>query len=163
MIVIVGAGSIGGYLAYSRLEVPANALGRSFGTLFEDSDVTVGLVEDFTSIVWRKLIANVTASPITALTHRRIDVMVEPSVRALATAPAEECIAVANAAGAEIAVKRHPVLRVKATPTLTKCRGSRGRRLEVARRAAVGLRPRCPLIPGPPWPARGRAAGSCAP
>ena len=61
--------------AYARLEVPDVALGRSFATLFEDSEVTVGLVEDFTSTVWRKLIANVTASPITALTQRRIDVM----------------------------------------------------------------------------------------
>jgi 2-dehydropantoate 2-reductase len=88
--------------AYARLEVPAGALGRAFAALFDRSDVTVGLADDFVTTVWRKLIANVTASPITALTGRRIDVMAEPSVRSLATRLAEECIAVANAAGAVI-------------------------------------------------------------
>lgn len=91
--------------AYARLEVPANALGRAFATLFEDTEVSVGLIEDFVSTVWRKLIANVTASPITALTGRRIEVMADPSVRALATDLARECIAVANAAGARIDVE----------------------------------------------------------
>ncbi len=90
--------------AYARLEVPANALGRAFAALFEDTEVSVGLVEDFTSTVWRKLIANVTASPITALTGRRIEVMADPSIRVLATDLARECIAVANAAGAQIDV-----------------------------------------------------------
>ncbi len=88
--------------AYARLEVPDGPLGRSLAGLFESSDVELGLVEDFTSTAWRKLIANVTASPITALTRRRIDVMAEPSIRSLATALASECIAVANAAGARI-------------------------------------------------------------
>lgn len=88
--------------AYARLEVPDDDLGRAFATLFEASDVSVDLAPDFTSTVWRKLIANVTASPITALTRRRIDVMAEPSVRVLATGLAAECVAVANAAGARI-------------------------------------------------------------
>lgn len=88
--------------AYAQLVVPDAALGRAFGALFEDTDVDVDLVSDFTSTAWRKLIANVTASPITALTERRIDVMAEPSVRDLAIGLAAECIAVANAEGARI-------------------------------------------------------------
>ncbi|MFO0687611.1 MAG: 2-dehydropantoate 2-reductase [Myxococcota bacterium] len=88
--------------AYSSLEVPDGALGREFAALFAGSAITVSPVADFLSTVWRKLISNVTASPITALTGRRIEVMADPTVRELAVELARECIAVARAEGASI-------------------------------------------------------------
>ncbi|MEZ4330663.1 MAG: 2-dehydropantoate 2-reductase [Myxococcota bacterium] len=88
--------------AYAGIEVPEGPLGRSFAALFRGTDVTVDCVADFRSAVWRKLISNVTASPITALTGRRIEVMADPAVHALAVGLARECIAVGRAEGARI-------------------------------------------------------------
>lgn len=91
--------------AYAGIEVPDGSLGRDFAELFAGSDVTVERVADFTTAVWRKLISNVTASPITALTGRRIEVMADPAVRELAIELARECIAVGRAEGARIALE----------------------------------------------------------
>jgi len=88
--------------AYANLEVPDGELGRAFAALFEGTDLTVTRVPDFRSTSWRKLISNVTASPITMLTARRIEVMADPAVRGLAIDLAAECIAVARAEGAQI-------------------------------------------------------------
>ena len=88
--------------AYSELEVPESDLGRAFAALFEGRDLAVSLASDFRSSLWRKLISNVTASPLTALTGRRIEVMADPAVRALAIGLASECISVARAEGASI-------------------------------------------------------------
>ncbi|MBY0401713.1 2-dehydropantoate 2-reductase [Myxococcota bacterium] len=88
--------------AYSALEVPDTDLGRAFAALFEGSAIAVTLAPDFRSTAWRKLISNVTASPITALTGRRIEVMADPAVQELAVLLARECIAVARAEGAAI-------------------------------------------------------------
>lgn len=88
--------------AYSGIEIPDGELGRAFAALFEGSAVHVSRVPDFRSTVWRKLISNVTASPITALTGRRIEVMADASIRDLAVGLASECIAVARAEGAQI-------------------------------------------------------------
>jgi 2-dehydropantoate 2-reductase len=91
--------------AYSSLEVPEGELGRAFAALFAGSDLGVTVTGDFRSSLWRKLVSNVTASPITALTGRRIEVMADPAVRALAVGLAAECIAVARAEGASIPVE----------------------------------------------------------
>lgn len=88
--------------AYAALEVPDGALGRAFAALLEGSAIGVSRVADFRTTAWRKLISNVTASPITALTARRIEVMADPAVRDLAIGLARECIEVARAEGAEI-------------------------------------------------------------
>jgi len=88
--------------AYSNLEVPDGELGRAFAALFAGSAIEVARVGDFRTTLWRKLISNVTASPITALTGRRIEVMADPAVRELAVDLARECIAVARAEGAAI-------------------------------------------------------------
>ncbi|MBK7947704.1 MAG: 2-dehydropantoate 2-reductase [Deltaproteobacteria bacterium] len=91
--------------AYSNLEVPDVELGRAFAALLTGSAISVTAVPDFRSTLWRKLISNVTASPITALTGRRIEVMADPAVRELAVELARECIAVARAEGAAIALE----------------------------------------------------------
>ena len=88
--------------AYSGIEVADGVLGRRFAALFEGSALDVTLCLDFRSSLWRKLISNVTASPLTALTGRRIEVMADPAVRDLAVGLAAECIAVARAEGASI-------------------------------------------------------------
>ena len=88
--------------AYSGIEVPEGALGREFAALFAGSAIDVVCSADFRSGLWRKLISNVTASPLTALTGRRIEVMADPVVRELAVGLAAECIAVARAEGADI-------------------------------------------------------------
>jgi 2-dehydropantoate 2-reductase len=88
--------------SHAQIEVPADDTGRSFAALFEGTGVTVSVVDDFVTALWRKLIGNVTASPITALTRRRIEVMADPAIQGLARGLASECIAVANAAGATI-------------------------------------------------------------
>lgn len=96
--------------AYSNLEVPDGELGRAFAALFAGSDLEVTTTADFGASLWRKLISNVTASPITALTGRRIEVMADPAVRALAVGLAAECIAVARAEGAAIPVEAAALL-----------------------------------------------------
>jgi 2-dehydropantoate 2-reductase len=88
--------------AYSGIEVPEGAIGRDFAALFAGSAIEVACSADFRSGLWRKLISNVTASPLTALTGRRIEVMADPAVRELAVGLAAECIAVARAEGADI-------------------------------------------------------------
>lgn len=91
--------------AYSSIEVPDEALGRDFAALFAGSAVEVVVTPDFRASLWRKLISNVTASPLTALTGRRIEVMADPAVRDLAIGLADECIAVARAEGAAIPIE----------------------------------------------------------
>lgn len=88
--------------AYSSLEVPDGVLGRAFAELFVGSALEVVVSSDFRASLWRKLISNVTASPLTALTGRRIEVMADPAIRDLAVGLAQECIAVARAEGAGI-------------------------------------------------------------
>ena len=54
------------------------------------------------SAAWRKLLGNLAANPITALTMRRIDVLRDPDVAALARRVLEEGLAVARADGAQL-------------------------------------------------------------
>ncbi|GAA5040522.1 2-dehydropantoate 2-reductase [Thermocatellispora tengchongensis] len=57
---------------------------------------------DFVTASWRKLLTNVAANPITALTLRRMSVLGDPEVRELATALLTEAVAVGRAAGADL-------------------------------------------------------------
>lgn len=88
--------------AYSGIEVPDGDLGRAFAALFAGSAIDVVCSADFPAALWRKLISNVTASPLTALTGRRIEVMADPAVHELAVGLATECIAVARAEGVDL-------------------------------------------------------------
>jgi 2-dehydropantoate 2-reductase len=87
---------------FSELEVPAGPLAADLSALFAGTDAGIVFTDDFVSAVWRKLVSNVTASPITALTTQRLGVMRRPEIQRLAIALAEECVRVANAAGATI-------------------------------------------------------------
>ncbi|MGH9095290.1 MAG: ketopantoate reductase C-terminal domain-containing protein, partial [Acidimicrobiales bacterium] len=88
-----------------RLVVPAGPDGAAFADLLRPlgPDVLdVRQVDDFTTAVWRKLLGNVAANPITALTARRIDVMADPGVEDLSRRLMGECVRVAQAAGAAL-------------------------------------------------------------
>jgi 2-dehydropantoate 2-reductase len=58
--------------------------------------------DDMLTATWRKLLANVVSNPITALTMRRIDVMAEPQIAALARGVLAEAVAVGRAEGASL-------------------------------------------------------------
>ncbi|MGH8920090.1 MAG: 2-dehydropantoate 2-reductase [Actinomycetes bacterium] len=85
-----------------RLVVPAGPDGAAFADLLRPDVLDVRQVDDFTTAVWRKLLGNVAANPITALTTRRIDVMADPGVEDLSRRLMGECVRVAQAAGAAL-------------------------------------------------------------
>jgi 2-dehydropantoate 2-reductase len=58
--------------------------------------------EDFRTAAWRKLLTNVAASPITALTGRPIGVLEEPGIRDLARGLLTEAVSAATAEGAAL-------------------------------------------------------------
>ncbi|MGC4191370.1 MAG: 2-dehydropantoate 2-reductase [Thermomicrobiales bacterium] len=74
-----------------------NGLLRGTGLRIEQSD-------DFLTEAWVKLLTNLTANPITALTTRRVEVMKEPLVEGLALRVLEEAVSVGRAAGANLPV-----------------------------------------------------------
>lgn len=99
----------------SVLEVPVGTLGEDLASCFAGGPMNVLARDDFDVALWRKLLQNVTASPITALTGRRMEVMNDDSVAELAHALAVEAVAVANAAGI-------PLSNDDATTTVAACR-----------------------------------------
>jgi ketopantoate reductase len=56
------------------LVLPAGAVGSGFAPLLDGSPVRVSLSDDFLTDAWRKLLTNVAANPVTALTLRPIGV-----------------------------------------------------------------------------------------
>jgi 2-dehydropantoate 2-reductase len=89
--------------AGGRLVVPEGSAGESFRTLLAPSDLEVSLEPDFTTARWRKLLSNLAANPITALTLRRLDVLADADVESLARSILAEGVAVATAEGAHLA------------------------------------------------------------
>ncbi|HWE57705.1 MAG TPA: 2-dehydropantoate 2-reductase, partial [Acidimicrobiales bacterium] len=87
------------HLAGSLLQVPT----WSVPTVAE---AVPGLVvrgtDDMVTASWKKLLANLVANPITALTMRRIDVMTEPGIADLARDVLQEAVAVGRAAEADV-------------------------------------------------------------
>jgi 2-dehydropantoate 2-reductase len=83
-----------------RLSVPEGRAGEAFAALLGDgADVTVG--GDFAREAWRKLCANA-VSGVMALTGRPAEIFGLDDLRAIATAMAYECAAVARAEGAPL-------------------------------------------------------------
>jgi 2-dehydropantoate 2-reductase len=80
-----------------------DAAGRAFAQLFDGTPLRVRLSEDFTTLLWRKLLMNATANPISALTLQRQAVFRRSDVQALCFALLEESIAVGRADGAKLA------------------------------------------------------------
>jgi len=87
---------------FSTFEIPADAA-DGLTQLFAATAASIVPVADFLTASWRKLVANVAMNPVTALTLRRSDVVLDPGVRALAVGLGRECVAVGRAVGAALA------------------------------------------------------------
>ncbi|GAA2800860.1 2-dehydropantoate 2-reductase [Saccharopolyspora taberi] len=77
--------------------VPAEGPGERFPELL--AEIKVSRTADFRTEAWRKMLMNLAANPITALTLRRLDVLHEPGVPELAAAVLGEAVEVARAEG----------------------------------------------------------------
>lgn len=82
--------------------VPRCDRGAAFEALFAGSSLAVRQTDDFAKALWRKLLSNTAVNPITALTLRRMDVMHEPDVLALARELLLETVATARAVGVDL-------------------------------------------------------------
>lgn len=85
-----------------ELMVPAGPAGDRFAALLAGSGLRVIVEPDFLTANWRKLLGNLAASPITALSGRRGAIMHDPDVLELAAAIMREGVAVAQAEGARL-------------------------------------------------------------
>ncbi|WP_037195763.1 MULTISPECIES: 2-dehydropantoate 2-reductase [Nocardiaceae] len=85
----------------ASLAVPNTAAGRSFAELMSGG-VHVTTSDDFLTDSWRKLMVNIGASPITALTLRHAGVLREARVERLCARLLSEACSVGNAIGAHL-------------------------------------------------------------
>jgi 2-dehydropantoate 2-reductase len=97
-----GRGCVRARITGRGLVLPDDAPGRSAASLFSGSALAVETAADFRTAEWEKLLSNVTANPLTALTGRRAEVLREPPVAALAMDLLQETVAVARAEGASL-------------------------------------------------------------
>ena len=86
----------------SRLIVPDDAPGRKVAGFFAGTRLGVETEPEFLTASWRKLLSNVVANPITALTLRRMNVFREEAVQQLGMCLLSEAVAVSRAAGAKL-------------------------------------------------------------
>lgn len=85
--------------------LPDDASGRTAAALFAGSGLEVEVVADFVTALWQKLLVNVMANPLTALTGRTTGELFEqPALAALALDLALETVAVAQAEGAALSM-----------------------------------------------------------
>jgi 2-dehydropantoate 2-reductase len=90
-------------VARHDLAAPDHSAGQSFQCLLEGTSLNVLLSADFATLASRKLLLNVVANPITALTLQRQSVLRRDDVHALCLDILAEAIAVAKADGATLA------------------------------------------------------------
>lgn len=91
------------HVADNDLAVPDDADGRAFARLLAGTSLRVMRSADFVTLMWRKLLINAVANPITALTRRRQAVLRRDDIHALCLAVLDEAAAVARADGARLA------------------------------------------------------------
>jgi len=77
--------------------------GRAFARLLDGTGLHVLLSDDFATLLWRKLLINAIANPITALVLQRQAVLRRPDIQELCRAVLGEAVAVARADGARLA------------------------------------------------------------
>jgi 2-dehydropantoate 2-reductase len=85
------------------LVVADDTPGRAFAKLLDGTGLRVLLSDDFVTLLWRKLLINAVANPITALTLQRQAVLRRPDIQELCHAVLDEAVAVARADGARLA------------------------------------------------------------
>jgi 2-dehydropantoate 2-reductase len=88
-----------------RIVLPAGTEAGAFAALMTPSWLRVVQDTDFRTAAWRKLLSNVAASPITALTSRRLGVLRDREVRELARELLAEAVAVGIAEGARLSTE----------------------------------------------------------
>lgn len=84
------------------LVVPDTASAEPAVALLEGTRLAVERSADFRTAAWRKMLTNVSANPITALTGRRVEVLTEQPVAELAMRVLREAVAVGRAEGAHL-------------------------------------------------------------
>ncbi len=86
----------------AALSLPTHPESGAVAELFAPTSFKVTQEADFTTVAWRKLFANLVGNPITSLTLRRIRVMAEPEIQALAAGILAEALQVGAAEGASL-------------------------------------------------------------
>ncbi|HTU55481.1 MAG TPA: 2-dehydropantoate 2-reductase [Acetobacteraceae bacterium] len=84
------------------LAVADDAEGAAFAELLAGTPLKVLRSADFATLMWRKLLINAVANPLTALTRQRQAVLRREDMRALCLAVLEEAVSVARADGARV-------------------------------------------------------------
>jgi 2-dehydropantoate 2-reductase len=85
------------------MAVADDADGRAFAQLFAGTPLRVQLCDDFATLIWRKLLINAVANPITALTLQRQAVLRRAEIQELCLAILAEAVAVGRAEGVRLA------------------------------------------------------------
>jgi len=85
-----------------QIIVPEGDTAFRLAELLSGSTIDVLQEHDFTTAVWRKLLSNIVANPITTLTLQRIGVMNDPDIHKLALGLVREGALVARAEGAHL-------------------------------------------------------------
>ena len=91
------------HVAEHDLLVADDASGHAFARLLEDVPLHVLLSGEFATLAWRKLLLNVVANPITALTLQRQAVLRRDDIHALCRDILHEAVAVGRTDGAQLA------------------------------------------------------------
>ena len=91
------------YVSDHELAVADDAAGRAFAEVMTGTVLRVRPSADFVTLQWRKLLLNVVANPITALTLQRQAVLRRPDIYALGLDLLTETVKVARADGANFA------------------------------------------------------------
>lgn len=86
----------------NRIVVEAGEDADRFAAMIGPSGVEVDSDDDFATAAWRKLLGNIVANPLTALTMRRSEVLRDPALTDLAEQLLDEAIAVGVAEGANL-------------------------------------------------------------
>jgi 2-dehydropantoate 2-reductase len=86
-----------------QIIVPTGAAGAALARLVAGSRLEIQQEDDFLTAAWRKLLSNLAANPLTALTLQRIGVIHNPDIRELARGVLHEGARVAAAEGARLA------------------------------------------------------------
>jgi 2-dehydropantoate 2-reductase len=84
------------------LVVPCGPVGTAFAALLAGSFAAVELSPDVLTAAWRKLLTNVAASPVTALTGRTLEVLSSPGIPSLIRGLLTEAVAAGTASGAQL-------------------------------------------------------------
>jgi 2-dehydropantoate 2-reductase len=90
------------HLKGDRLAVPEGVTGARFAELFAGCAIGAVTEPDFRTAAWLKLLGNVAANPVTALTGRRGAVLHDEDVLGLCATVMAECVAVGRAEGAAL-------------------------------------------------------------